>query len=96
MRIVAPRPPDRLARLANGLARDRAGVDEDGIVQPGLLSLASHHFGFVGIEPAAEGNDLHAAHRTDAISECSSRENTPVAGSTLPDHSHSAGPVMTT
>jgi hypothetical protein len=49
--------------LTHGLAGDGTGIDEDGIVEPGLFRLRPHYFGFVGIETAAEGNDLDAAHR---------------------------------
>lgn len=94
MRIVAPCPADRLAGLAHGLAGHGTGVDKDSVVEPGLLSLRLHHFGFICVEAAAEGNDLDAAHCASA-SRVSSRDQRPVEGSTLPDHSHSAGPVMT-
>ena len=81
--------------LANGFAGDGAGVDKDRIVEPGLFGFGPHHFRFIGVEPTAEGDDLDAAHfaRTPGSS---SRVKEPVSGSTLPDHSHSAGPVMTT
>ena len=95
MRMVAPRPADRLAGLAHGLTGHRTGVDQDGVVEPGLLSLRLHHFGFICVEAAAEGNDLDAAHCASA-SRVPSRDQRPVEGSTLPDHSHSAGPVMMT
>jgi len=77
------------------LAGNGARVYQDGIVEPGRFRLGSHHFGFVGIEPAAEGDDFDTAHRARA-SGSASREKAPVEGSTMPDHSHSAGPVMTT
>ncbi|MCY1306783.1 hypothetical protein D9M70_566630 [compost metagenome] len=99
MRIVATGTTDCLARLAHRLAGDGAGVDEDGVVQPRLLGFGPHHFGFVGIETAAEGYDLDAAQSARAplpALSASSRCQVPVVGFSVPDHSHSAGPVMIT
>ena len=59
-RIVAPRLADRLLGLPHGLGRHRAGVDDQRVGQPGLLGLGLHHFGFVGVEAAAEGERLDA------------------------------------
>ena len=97
-RVLAARLADRLARLAHGLAGDGAGVEDDRaaveLAEPGGLRLAAHHLGFVGVEPAAEGDDRRRAIRRR--SSASSRAQAPVAGSKLPENSHSAGPVMTT
>ena len=93
MRIVTPGPADRLAGLAHRFAGYGTGIDQDGIVEPGLFSLRLHHFGFICVEAAAEGNDLDTAHCASA-SRVPSRDQRPVEGSSLPDHSHSAGPVM--
>src|SRR5690606_3824522 len=60
--------------------------------------LAPHHFGLIGVEPTAEGEDIDppvwtlAAHAAAPVS----RSQTPVRGSNLPENSHSAVPVMTT
>ncbi|MNZ68772.1 hypothetical protein D3C78_870470 [compost metagenome] len=95
MRIVAPCAADGLARLTHRLARHGAGIDQHGIVEPGFFGLRPHHFRFIGVETAAEGYDLDATH-TAPCSAAASRDQTPVTGSTMPDHSHSAGPVMMT
>ena len=50
---------DGLARLAHRLRRHRAGVDHDRIGQLGRCRLATDHFRLVGIEPAAEGDDIN-------------------------------------
>ena len=94
MRIVPPRPADGLACLAHRLTRHGAGIDQHGIVEPGLFGLRPHHFRFIGVETTAEGYDLDAAHT--APRSTASRAQAPVTGSTEPDHSHSAGPVMMT
>lgn len=57
-RVFALQPADRLPRLASRLAGDRAGVDDDGLGQPGLGGEPLHDLGFRGVEPAAEGDDL--------------------------------------
>ena len=54
----------RLARLPHGLGRHRAGVDDDGVVEPGRRRGVADHLGLVGVEPAAEGDDLDA-HQAD-------------------------------
>ena len=51
-------PADRLPRLRHRLVGDGAAVDDDGIGKPGALRLAADHFGFEGIEAAAEGDDV--------------------------------------
>ena len=57
-RPFARRAADRLARLAFGLGRHRAGVDDHRVVQAG--GVAAHHLAFVGVQAAAEGEDLDA------------------------------------
>jgi hypothetical protein len=57
----AARLADRLARLALGLGGDRAGVDDDRIGEPGGARMLAHDLRFVGIEAAAEGDDLGLA-----------------------------------
>src|SRR5690606_12005330 len=103
LRVVATRLADRLLGLAHGLAGHGTGVDDD---RPALQftkassrRLAPHHFGFVGVEPAAEGDDVDAARRlflTTHAAPSTSRCLTPVTGSCVPENSHSAGPVMMT
>ena len=56
------RAADRLARLALGLARDRAGVDDDALGQPRSTRTGAHDLRLVGVEPAAHGDDLEPAH----------------------------------
>src|SRR5207253_11514237 len=36
----------------------RAGVDDDRVGEPGLGAKRAHHLGFIGVEPAAEGEDV--------------------------------------
>ena len=62
VRIVAARLADRLAGLAHGLGRHRAGVDQDGVAHAGLLGAAAHDLGFQRVQPAAEGDGLRFAH----------------------------------
>src|SRR5690606_7644456 len=101
MRVLASRLADGLLRLPHGLARDGAGVEDDCAMfqraEAGRIRLALHDFGLIGVEPAAEGDDFHAlwsdGHQA-ALS--SSRTQTPVWGSKVPENSHSAGPLRTT
>ena len=58
---------DRLARLALGLGGDGAGVDDDGVAQARRARLGAHHLGFVGVEAAAEGDDLDRVMVADVI-----------------------------
>ena len=46
-------------------AGDGAGVDDDGIVEPGRGGVPAHHLGLEGVEPAAERDDADAL---DALS----------------------------
>src|SRR5712691_13112438 len=59
--MLAPRPTDRLARLALGLGGDGAGIDDDGIVKPG--GSAADDVAFERVEPAPEGDDFDPSHR---------------------------------
>ena len=65
--LLAARPADRLARLALGLGGDGAGVDDDGVGQPGRGGVGRASPRFVGVEPAAEGEDLGRHAVTGAI-----------------------------
>src|SRR5262249_16396000 len=49
---------DGLARLPHRLRRHRAGIDDDGVGESGRLRLATDHFRLIGVEPAAEGDDV--------------------------------------
>ena len=55
---VTPRTADGLTRLTLGLFRDRAGVDDDRVVQPRGSGMRLHHLGFIGVEAAAKGQNL--------------------------------------
>ena len=57
---LAARLADRLPRLAHGLGRHRAGVDDDGAVEPGLLGKLLRHLALEAVQPAAERDDLDA------------------------------------
>src|SRR6266478_2729603 len=78
---------DGLARLPHRLRRHRAGIDDDGIGEPGRLRLAADHLRLIGIEPAAEGDDVDA-HWVALMSNS--------AGSNLPSYSYATGPVIST
>ena len=67
------------------------------VAEAGGLGLAPHHLGFVGVEAAAECDDIYSLGEPRHQAALSvSRAQTPVAGSKLPENSHSAGPVSTT
>ena len=57
---LAAKPADGLARLPHRFAGDRAGVDDHGIGNAGGVGLAADHLRLVGVEPAAEGDDIDA------------------------------------
>ena len=59
--ILAPGPADGLAGLALRLGCDGAGVDDHGVGQPGFVGMLSHDLGFIGIQTAAECDDLGRA-----------------------------------
>ena len=61
--LVATKATDRLRRLSHRFTRDGAGVDDDRIVEPGVLSMPPHDLGLVRIEPAAERYDFGFRHR---------------------------------
>ena len=60
--LLAARLADRLPGLAHGFGGDRAGVEDHRAIvepaKPGGFGLAAHHLGFIGVEPAAEGDDV--------------------------------------
>src|SRR5690606_1043309 len=100
-RVGAPRLADRLPCLSHRFAGNGAGVDDDRSaferVKAGGMRLAPHHLRLVGIEPAAEGDDVDAVPYASAHAAPSmSRSHAPVSGSSRPENSHSAGPVMMT
>ena len=55
---------------------------------PAALALRAHDFGFMRVQPAAEGDDLDAHH---ALAD---RANS--AGLKTPSYSNSTGPVIST
>ena len=57
-RVFAARLADCLPRLAFGFRRHRAGVEDDGIAEPRRFGMGAHHFRLIGVEAAAEGDDL--------------------------------------
>src|SRR5262249_49153453 len=59
----------------------------DGIGEPGPLRLAADHLRLIGVEPAAEGDDVNA-HWVALMSNS--------AGSNLPSYSYATGPVIST
>ena len=93
LRPLALRLADRLARLALGLGGDRAGVDDDDVGEAGRGGVAANHLGLVGVEPAAEGEDVdaHGPHRTLGTAPAANS-----AGSNRPSNSYSTGPVIST
>ena len=57
-RPLALQSANGLPRLRHRLIGDGAAVDDDGIGKPRSLRLAADHFGLIGIEAAAECNDV--------------------------------------
>jgi hypothetical protein len=55
--VLAAQLPDRLRRLAYGLAGDRAGVNDRRVGEPGSLSVPPHHLRFEGVEATAERDE---------------------------------------
>ena len=58
-RVLALRPADRLLRLPHRFGRHRAGVDDQRTGNARFERRRLHHLGFVGVEPAPEGQRLH-------------------------------------
>src|SRR5690606_22549880 len=96
VRVFATCLADCLARLTHGFSRHRAGVDDDGAplerIEAGGTRLALYYLGFVGVEAAAECQNVYSHQATPSVSRC----QTPVSGSKRPANSHSAGPVIMT
>ena len=59
---LAARPPDGLPRLAHRLGGHGAGIDDHRRRQPGGGRLLAHDLELVGVEPAAESDDLKLRH----------------------------------
>ena len=62
---VGPRPagpPNSLAGLPHAFAGHRASVDDHRVGQTGGVGMLAHDFGFIGIQPAPEGDDLDLRH----------------------------------
>ena len=65
--ILASGRSRRALRIAcrawrTALRRHRAGVDDHRAVEPGGVRMLAHDLRFVGVEPAAEGDDLDIRH----------------------------------
>src|SRR5215471_14970559 len=93
LRALALEAADGLARLAFCFAGNRAGIDDDDIAgafrpKTGGSGSAADHLGLVGVEPAAEGDDVDAHAVPPAASNS--------AGSNRPSNSYSTGPVIKT
>ena len=82
-RVFAAGTADCLARLAGRLGRHRAGVENDGIPDIRTAEPGADHFRFIGIEPAAEGDDFGLAHGHTARWDGS-----------VPSNSWATGPVI--
>src|SRR5215213_2697170 len=62
LRALATRAADGLTGLSQGFGRHGTGVEDDGVVQTGVERRGADHLGLIGVEPAAEGNDLDIVH----------------------------------
>ena len=89
---LAAKPADGLPGLGRGFARNRAGVDDQNAGEAGRRGFATDHLRLVGVEPAAEGDDVdgHVAPGLAATASVNS------AGLKRPSNSNSAGPVIST
>ena len=58
VRPLAARLTDRLPGLTHRLRRHRAGVDDHRVGQPRGARMRAHDFGLIGVQPAAESDDL--------------------------------------
>ena len=63
--VFAAQTPDGLARLAFGLGGDGAGVDDNRVLRICFVEMAADDLGFIGIEAAAEGDDV--THRRPPV-----------------------------
>src|SRR4029079_6633796 len=68
-RPLALEPADGLTRLPHRLGGHRAGVEDDGLGKIRGARLATDHLGLIGVEPAAEGDDVDAHRRATARGE---------------------------
>src|SRR5262249_24335209 len=88
---------DRLARLPHRLGSDRAGIHHHGVGDAGGRRRAADHLGLVGVEAAAEGDDVDAhgapALDTSALAVSAGTKRT---GSNVPAYSYCTGPVIST
>ena len=87
MRLFALETAYGLPGLTNRFRGHRARVDHNGIINAGSGCCASNDFQLVGVQPAAEGDDVDA-HDAPAF--------TKSAGSKRPLNSNSTGPVIST
>ena len=68
MRPLALEPTDGLAGLAHRLGGDGAGVDDDGVLEPGGGGMAPHDLRLESVEPAAQRDD--ADRRCRIVATC--------------------------
>ncbi len=67
-----------LARLTYGLGGYRAAIDDDGVFQPCRPRMLRHRLAFVGVETAAEIDDLRLTHRSFGLIQLASA-GTPIS-----------------
>src|SRR5262249_37885374 len=85
-RPLPPRAADRLTCLTLGFGCHRAGVDDDGIIEPRGRRLSANHLRFEGVEPAPEGDHV----------ECHEPQPGSREGSSVPVKLTATGPAMVT
>ena len=89
VRAARGEPADRLPRLAHRFGGHRAGVDDHDVVEPGGLGVRAASPPLVGVEPAAEGDDVDLDAHHAAPAKQRRRASTPSCSS-------STGPVIST
>ena len=95
--LFAPDAADRLARLARRLGGDGASVDDNEIAASCAFRRTLDSFKLGDIEPAAEGDDLDAHRRAiDARRSVTAGDAAKSDGASVPSHSNSTGPVIST
>ena len=63
--MLAPQLADRLARLAHGFGGHGAGVDHHGVLQLRLARTRLDRLAFIGVEAAAESDDVNGHRHPD-------------------------------
>ncbi|CFX07407.1 protein of unknown function [Candidatus Filomicrobium marinum] len=59
---IAPHFAYGLLGLAHGFGCHRACIDDDRILKAGIIGVAAHHLGLVGVQSAAKGDDGRFGH----------------------------------